>query len=62
MQPVKGADLNIPNAQGIYKPFSATKTGLKITFCNWIPYLCTNATPPEGVVFFFFYNNQEEDL
>jgi hypothetical protein len=27
-----------------------------------IPYLCTNATPPEGVVFFFFYNKQEEDL
>jgi len=28
----------------------------------WIPYLCANATPPEGVVFFFFYNKQEEDL
>jgi hypothetical protein len=29
---------------------------------KWIPYLCTNATPPEGVVFFFFYNKLEEDL
>ena len=49
----QGLQAQFSIAGAILYPISAFKIALKNSFCNWIPYLCTNATPPKGRCIFF---------